>query len=128
MVVGNRIYEVNGTGELCSVDATTGRVLWKKKIGIEQRQSTPFYADGLLYVAMYVTMKDAASAASSDADSVSNGDLVVLRPTDDGAEEVSRTQLVGRCFGSPIGYAGRLYVQTDKRLYAFGKVAPAPAQ
>jgi len=127
VVVGNRIYEVNGTGELCSVDAATGRVLWKKKIGIEQRQSTPFYADGLLYVAMYVTMKDAATAASSDADSVSNGDLIVLRPTDDGAEEVSRTQLVGRCFGSPIGYAGRLYVQTDKRLYAFGKVAPAPA-
>lgn len=127
VVVGNRIYEVNGTGELCSVDATTGRVLWKKKIGIEQRQSTPFYADGLLYVAMYVTMKDAASATSTDADSVSNGDLIVLRPTDDGAEEVSRTQLVGRCFGSPIGYAGRLYVQTDKRLYAFGKVAPAPA-
>ena len=127
VVVGNRIYEVNGTGELCSVDATTGRVLWKKKIGIEQRQSTPFYADGLLYVAMYVTMKDAASASSTDADSVSNGDLVVLRPTDDGAEEVSRTQLVGRCFGSPVGYAGRLYVQTDKRLYAFGKVAPAPA-
>jgi outer membrane protein assembly factor BamB len=127
VVVGNRIYEVNGTGELCSVDASTGRVLWKKKIGIEQRQSTPFYADGLLYIAMYVTMKDAASATSTDADSVSNGDLVVLRPTDDGAEEVSRTQLVGRCFGSPIGYAGRLYVQTDKRLYAFGKVAPAPA-
>jgi hypothetical protein len=25
----------------------TGRVLWKKKVGIEQRQSTPFYADGL---------------------------------------------------------------------------------
>lgn len=127
VVVGNRIYEVNGTGELCAVDAGTGRVLWKKKIGIEQRQSTPFYADGYLYVAMYVTMKDAKDASSADADSVSNGDLVVLKPTDDGAEEVSRTQLVGRCFGSPVGHAGRLYVQTDKKLYAFGRVATAPA-
>lgn len=127
VVVGDRIYEVNGTGELCCIDAVKGKVLWKKKVGIEQRQSTPFHADGLLYVAMYVTMKDASAAAASDADSVSNGDLIVLRPTDDGAEEVSRTMLSGRCFGSPIGYAGRLYLQTDKKLYAFGKVAPAPA-
>lgn len=128
VLVGNRIYEVNGTGELCAVDAATGRVLWKKKIGIEQRQSTPFHANGLLYVAMYVTMKDAKDATAADADSVSNGDLIVLKPSDDGAEEVSRTQLTGRCFGSPIGYGGVLYVQTDKKLYAFGKpTTPAPA-
>ena len=127
VVVGNRIYEVNGTGELCCVDADSGKVLWKKKVGIEQRQSTPFYADGYLYVAMYVTMKDAKSAATSDTDSVANGDLIVLKPSDDGAEEVSRTQLAGRCFGSPVGYAGRVYVQTDKRLYAFGKVGSEPA-
>jgi len=127
VLVGNRIYEVNGTGELCAVDAATGGILWKKKIGIEQRQSTPFYANGLLYVAMYVTMKDAKDAAGTDADSVANGDLVVLKPSDEGAEELSRTQLTGRCFGSPVGYAGRLYVQTDKKLYAFGKVTPEPA-
>ena len=126
VVVGNRIYEVNGTGELCAVDAATGRVLWKRKIGIEQRQSTPFHANGLLYVAMYVSMKDAKDAASADADSVSNGDLIVLRPSDDGAEEISRTQLTGRCFGSPIGFGGVLYVQTDKKLYAFGKPATPP--
>jgi outer membrane protein assembly factor BamB len=129
VLAGPRIYEVNGTGELCAVDAATGRVLWKKKIGIEQRQSTPFYANGLLYVAMYVTMKDAKDATTADADSVSNGDLVVLKPNDDGAEEVSRTQLTGRCFGSPIGLGGVLYVQTDKKLYAFGKpTAPVPGR
>ncbi len=125
VVVGDRIYEVNGTGELCAVDAVTGAVLWKRKVGIEQRQSTPFYADGLLYVAMYVSKGDSAQ----DPESVSNGDLVVLRPGEDGAEELSRTQLVGRCYGSPVGYGGRLYVQTDKKLYAFGKggvTPPAP--
>ena len=121
VLVGDLIYEVNGTGELCAVDAHDGKVLWKKKIGIEQRQSTPFYADGLLYVAMFVTLKDAQSAASATSDSVANGDLIVLRPSRDGAEEVSRTQLVGRCYGSPIGYNGKLYVQTDKKLYAFGR-------
>ncbi len=126
VIVGDTIYEVTGTGDLAAVEANTGRVLWKKKVGIEQRQSTPFYADGLLYVAMYVTMKDSTSAANADAESVSNGDLIVLKPGPDGAEEVSRTQLTGRCYASPIGYNGKLYVQTDKKLYAFGKAGNNP--
>ena len=135
VVVGDTLYEVTGTGDLAAVEAATGKVLWKKKVGIEQRQSTPFYADGLLYVGMYVTMKDAAAATSSDADSVANGDLLVLRPGADGAEEVSRTQVTGRVFGSPVGYNGKVYLQTDKKLYAFGQKGrnaglmanPAPA-
>jgi outer membrane protein assembly factor BamB len=131
--VGDTVYEVTGTGDLCAVNAETGKVLWKKKVGIEQRQSTPFYANGLLYVGMYVTMKDASTAASTDSDSVANGDLIVLKPGADGAEEISRTQVTGRVFGSPVGYNGKLYLQTDKKLYAFGKaganagVAGAPA-
>ncbi len=131
--VGDTVYEVTGTGDLCAVNAETGKVLWKKKVGIEQRQSTPFYANGLLYVGMYVTMKDASTAASTDSDSVANGDLIVLKPGADGAEEISRTQVTGRVFGSPVGYNGKLYLQTDKKLYAFGKaganagVAAAPA-
>jgi outer membrane protein assembly factor BamB len=126
VLVGDTIYEVNGTGELCAVEAMTGKVLWKKKVGIEQRQSTPFYANGLLYVGMYVTMKDASNAASADADSVANGDLVVLKPGTDGVEEVARTQVTGRVFGSPVGYNGKLYLQTDKKLYAFGKTGNNP--
>ena len=121
VVVGDTLYEVTGTGDLAAVEAATGKVLWKKKVGIEQRQSTPFYADGLLYVGMYVTLKDATAAASSDADSVANGDLLVLRPGADGAEEVSRTQVTGRVFGSPVGYNAKVYLQTDKKLYAFGQ-------
>lgn len=126
VVVGDTIYEVTGTGDLAAVEAATGKVLWKRKVGIEQRQSTPFYADGLLYVGMYVTMKDANAAASSDAESVANGDLIVLKPGADGAQEVSRTQLTGRVFGSPVGYNGKLYIQTDKKLYAFGKAGKNP--
>ena len=121
VLVGNTVYEVTGTGDLCSIDATTGRLHWKKKLGIEQRQSSPFYADGLLYIGVYVTMKDAEAGAKQDPDAVANGDLVVLRPTSEGAEEVSRTQVTGRCFGSPIGYNGKVYQQTDRKLYCFGK-------
>ena len=126
IVVGDLLYEVNGVGEVCGVDAKTGVVLWKKKLGAEQRQSTPFYANGLLYVAMYVTQKDEKDAGGTSADSVANGDLVVLKLSRDGVTEVSRTLLVGRCFGSPIGYAGQLFVQTDKKLYAFGRPGAKP--
>ncbi|HTH47332.1 MAG TPA: PQQ-binding-like beta-propeller repeat protein [Candidatus Limnocylindria bacterium] len=126
VLVGDTIYEVNGTGELCAVEAVTGKVLWKKKVGIEQRQSSPFYADGYLYVGMYVTMKDGSNATSADADSVANGDLIVLKPGPDGAEEVARTQVTGRVYGSPVGYNGKLYLQTDKKLYAFGKTGMNP--
>ncbi len=124
VLVGDRIYEVNGTGELCAVDAVKGVVLWKKKIGIEQRQSTPFYAAGRLYIAVLGAKADLANANAGAGDTVANGDLVVLKPGEDGFEELSRLHLSGLCYGSPIGYDGRIYVQTDKKLYAFGRRGP----
>jgi outer membrane protein assembly factor BamB len=126
IAVGDVLYEVTGTGDLAAVEADSGKLLWKKKLGIEQRQSTPFYADGLLYVAMYVSAEGAEAAKQGDSDAGANGDLFVLRPRRDGCDEISRTQLSGRCFGSPIGYNGRLYVQTDRKLYAFGKAGTNP--
>ncbi|MBL9173037.1 MAG: hypothetical protein JNL10_05840, partial [Verrucomicrobiales bacterium] len=97
------------------------KVLWKKKLAIEQRQSTPFYANGYLYVAMYIASEGASGAAKADDDSGARGDLWVLKPGPDGAEVVSHVILEGRCFGSPIGYNGCLYLQTDRKLYAWGK-------
>ena len=125
VLVGDTIYEVSGTGDLCAVDARTGKVYWKKKLGIEQRQSTPFYADGLLYVAMYISAGDPSAAAGSEAGTT--GDLFVIKPGKDGCEIVSQTQLQGKCFGSPIGYNGKLYVQTDRKLYCFGKAGNNPS-
>ena len=113
VLVGDLIYEVNGTGDLCAVDANGGKVLWKHKLGIEQRQSSPFYGDGKIYVAMYV--------AAGGGDTGGNGELFVVKPGATGCEIVSRTLLEGRCYGSPIAYNGKLYVQTDKNLYCFGK-------
>jgi outer membrane protein assembly factor BamB len=126
VLIDDMIYEVTGTGDLCAVEAVSGKLRWKKKIGIEQRQSSPFYANGLLYIGVYVTLKDADAGAQASTDSVANGDLVILRPGADGAEELSRTQVTGRCFGSPIGYNGKLYLQTDKKLYCFGKAGNNP--
>ncbi len=127
VLVGNRIYQVNGTGDLVAVNVEDGKVLWKKKLGIEQRQSSPFYAGGKLYVAMYV-----AGAGAGASETVGDGELFVLKPSDTGVEILSRTLLTGKCYGSPIGYNGKLYIQTEKKLYCFGKkgnnpgLAPAP--
>ncbi|MEO6755373.1 MAG: PQQ-binding-like beta-propeller repeat protein [Chthoniobacteraceae bacterium] len=118
-LVGDTLYEVTGVGEVAAVSAKTGEVIWKKKLGAEQRQSSPFFADGKLYVAFYIAGTD-ASAAGGD-NEVGNGELFVFKPGAKDAELLSRTKLTGRCFGSPIAYNGKLYVQTDKKLYAFGK-------
>ena len=118
-LVGDTLYEVTGVGEFAAVNADTGEVKWKKKLGPEQRQSSPFYADGKIYVAFYIAGTD-ASATQGD-NEVGNGELYIFKPGEKDAELLSRTKLTGRCFGSPIAYNGKLYVQTDKKLYAFGK-------
>jgi outer membrane protein assembly factor BamB len=115
VLVGDRIYQVSGFGDLCAIDAASGKVLWKKKLGIEQRQSSPFYADGLLYIAMYI------AAGNEEGKTGDEGEFFVVRPGEKDAEILSRSILAGKCYGSPVGYNGKVYVQTEKKLYCFGK-------
>ena len=126
VLVGETLYEVNGTGDLCAMDANTGKVLWKHKLGIEQRQSSPFYGDGKIYVALYTAALGADKVGASGGDTVGNGELFVIKPGTSGCEILSQTVLEGRCYGSPIAYNGKLYVQTDKKLYCFGKRGANP--
>jgi outer membrane protein assembly factor BamB len=121
-LVGNTLYEVTGVGELAAVNADTGEVKWKKKLGAEQRQSSPFYADGKVYVAFYIAGGEQAAGESDGGD----GELYIFKPGEKDAELLSKTKLTGRCFGSPIAYNGKLYIQTDKKLYAFGKKGNNP--
>jgi len=124
-LVGDRIYEVNEEGELVAVNANDGKVLWKKQLGIEQRQSSPFYADGKLYIAMYIAAAS-GQKAEGGSDTVGNGELFVIKPGDTDCEILSRTVLTGKCYGSPIGYNGKIYMQTEKKLYCFGKKGKNP--
>lgn len=127
VLVGNRIYQTSGNGDICAVNAESGEVLWRTKLGIEQRQSTPFYADGLLYVAMYVAAAaPGAEKENAGNENVGDGELFVIKPGDAGMEILSRTILTGKCYGSPVGYNGKLYVQTEKKLYCFGKKGNNP--
>ena len=128
ILVGDTIYEVTGVGDLTAVDADTSELLWKQRLGIEQRQSTPFYADGNLYVAMYTAElgEEAVKKAAEAGGTGGSGELFVIKPSRAKCEIVSRTVLDGKCYGSPIGYNGKLYIQTEKKLYAFGKAGNNP--
>lgn len=126
VLVGERLYVVSGTGDLCAVDANNGKVLWKKKLGIEQRQSSPFYADGLLYVAVYLAASGENGGNVKTNETVGDGELFVIKPGESDGEILSHTVLSGKCYGSPVGYNGKLYVQTEKKFYCFGRKGANP--
>ena len=133
VLVGDRIYQVSGTGELVATDAKDGKILWRKKLGIEQRQSSPFFAEGKLYIAIYIAAGQAREGGGAS-ENVGDGELFVVKPGDEGAEILSRTILSGKCYGSPVGYNGKVYMQTEKKLYCFGTkgnnpgIQPEPAE
>jgi outer membrane protein assembly factor BamB len=120
VLVGDTVYEVSGTGELVAVNANDGKVLWKKKLGIEQRQSSPLYAEGKLYLGMYIAAGN-ADKAQTEGESGGDGEFFVIKPGAKDCQILSRTLLSGKCFGSPVAYNGKLYMQTDRKLYCFGK-------
>ena len=118
ILVGDMVYVVAEKGDLCAVDANTGAIKWKLKLGIEQRNSCPFYADGKLYVPM---LDDPAGKGTGDAaEAGAKGALYIIKPGDQ-PEILQHTELEGRCFGTPIAYNGKLYLQTTKHLYCWGK-------
>ena len=106
VIQGNRVFQTVRTGELCSVDLDTGRVLWSLKLSQDQLHASPVWGDGKLYVPML------------------DGRLFVIRPKEDGAEILSEVQLEGACTGAPAIYGGRIFVLTKKKLYCFGTIAP----
>lgn len=118
ILVDDRVYVVSEKGDLCAVDANTGKVAWKVKVGIEQRNACPFYADGKLYVPM---LDDPGGKSQEGGEAGSKGAFYVIKPGENSGEILSHAVLSGRCFGSPVAYNGKVYVQTTRKLYCFGK-------
>ena len=118
ILVGDTVYVVAEKGDLCAVDANTGVIKWKLKLGIEQRNSCPFYADGKLYVPMLDNPGGKGGGDSGEAGS--SGALYIIKPGDQ-PEILQHAELDGRCFGTPVAYNGKLYMQTTKHLYCWGK-------
>lgn len=123
ILVGDRVYVVTEKGDLCAVDANTGKVAWKVKIGIEQRNGCPFHADGKLYVPM---LDDPGSKGQEGGGAGSRGALYVIKPAENAGEILSHAQLQGRIFGTPVAYNGKVYIQTTAKLFCFGKKGNNP--
>ena len=123
ILVGDMVYVVAEKGDLCAVNANTGEVKWKLKIGIEQRNSSPFYADGRLYVPM---LENPGGKGTGDAaEAGGKGAFYIIKPGDQ-PEIIQHAELEGRCFGTPVAYNGKLYMQTTKYLYCWGKKGNNP--
>lgn len=124
ILVGDMVYVVAEKGDLCAVNANTGEIKWKLKLGIEQRNSCPFYADGKLYVPM---LDNPGGKGTGDAaDAGAKGAFYIIKPGDQ-PEILQHAELDGRCFGTPVAYNGKLYMQTTKYLYAWGKKGNNPS-
>jgi len=123
ILVGDMVYVVAEKGDLCAVNANTGEIKWKLKLGIEQRNSCPFYADGKLYVPM---LDNPGGKGTGDAtEAGAKGAFYIIKPGDQ-PEILQHAELDGRCFGTPVAFNGKLYMQTTKYLYAWGKKGNNP--
>jgi len=115
---GNTVYVVAEKGDLCAVDAGTGTIKWKLKLGIEQRNSCPLYADGKLYVPI---LDDPASKTGAETEAGTKGAFYIIKPTETEGQLLCHAELSGRCFGTPVAWNGKIYLQTTKHLYCWGK-------
>jgi outer membrane protein assembly factor BamB len=108
ILVGNRLYQMNKTGMLCNVDADTGKIIWKERLGPDQLHASPTYAEGKLYIP------------------IQNGLFFIVRPTEEKPEVLAKVQLAGRCIGAPAIWNGKVYVFSTEKLYCFGKKGNNP--
>ena len=120
ILVGDMVYVVAEKGDLCAVNANTGEIKWKLKLGIEERNSCPFYADGKLYVPMLESPSGKGTAEGGETGTVGVGAFYIIKPGDQ-PEILQQADLEGKCFGTPVAYNGKLYMQTTKHLYCWGK-------
>ena len=117
ILAGDTIYLVTEKGDLAAVDANKGGILWRIKLGIEERNSCPLFADGKIYVPM---LDDPASKSAGSSEAGTSGAFYVIKPGTQ-PEILNHVALDGRCFGTPTAYNGKIYMQTTRHIYCFGK-------
>jgi outer membrane protein assembly factor BamB len=123
ILVGDTIYAVAEKGDLLALNANTGAIKWDLKLGIEQRNSCPLFADGKLYVPI---LEDPQSKESGAGEAGGKGAFYIIKPHEDRGEILCHAVLEGRCFGTPVAYNGKLYLQTTKHLYCWGRKGGSP--
>ncbi len=124
ILVGDRIYVTKEKGDLVAVDVNTGKVFWSVQLGIEQRNASPLYADGRIYAPILEDPKGKGTGESAEAGA--KGGFYVLKDGGESAEVLTHIDLDGRCLAAPTAYNGKIYIQTARKLYAFGKAGANP--
>ena len=117
ILVGDTIYIVTEKGDLCAVNANSGEIKWKMKLGIEQRNACLLFADGKLYVPML----DDPQSKSEGGEAGATGAFYIIEPGEKSGKILSHVALDGRCFGSPTAYNGKIYLQTTRKFYCWGQ-------
>ena len=108
-IVGDRIYQTVKTGELLSIDVSNGNTVWHLKLGHDQLHASPLYADGKIYVGLHTS------------------EFYIIEPAEKEGKILNKVKLEGAILAQPSAAQGRVYIQTKKKLYAFGsKKPPAP--
>ncbi len=123
ILADDTVYMVAEKGDFFAVDAESGKIKWKAKLGIEQRNSCPLYADGKLYVPI---LDDPETKATGEADAGTKGAFYIIKPGESEPQILCHAVLDGRCFGTPVAYNGKLYLQTSRHLYCWGKPGNNP--
>jgi outer membrane protein assembly factor BamB len=122
ILAGDTVYLVTEKGDLCAINAESGKIDWKMKLGIEERNACPLFADGKLYVPM---LDDPESKAQGSSEAGTTGAFYIVQPGEQ-PRILSHAALEGRCFGTPAAYNGKVYVQTTRHVYCFGKHGDNP--
>lgn len=108
ILVKNRVFTTNFTGELINVDAETGVTLWQEKLAPDQIHASPIYGDGKIYAPWF------------------EGTLAIVKPSDDKAEILSLAHIKDadgsgvKCLAQPTIWAGKVYLSTRAGLFCFG--------
>lgn len=104
------VYQVDPTGTLHAVDATTGASLWEVALAPDQLHASPAWADGHLWVPMH------------------DGSMSIVEGGRDGGTVVAKVQLPGKALGAPAMHDGLAVVTTTDGVLAFGTAPDAPAK
>jgi putative heme-binding domain-containing protein len=99
------VYMVRDDGVGSCLDAKTGELLWKKRLGQSEFKASPVAGDGKVYF-----LDDA-------------GNCVVLEAGREG-KVIAENQLEGRFFATPALAGGRIYLRAASRVYAVGPGGP----
>ena len=126
ILAGDTVYMTKEKGDLAAVDITSGKILWNVTLGIEQRNASPLFADGRIYAP--ILDNPVGKGAGTAGEAGTKGGFYIIEPTPTEGKIVSHLELDGKCFGSPAAYNGKLYLQTAKKLYCFGKAGPNPGR